>query len=173
MNLPLIQPPKPGSEEELQDLLEVVTHYQNRVVPPNLQRRCDVDMTGLFCDLLENRNCFVDSELVDQIKNHPRPVITKLKEYYNRPRPAQCAMDMGIMFESDDLDTAKSPSYPSGHTIQSYFMAGKLSELFPEHSRELHALAEAVSQSRIDRGVHYPSDVEYGKLIARELLKKM
>ena len=169
----LVPPPQPGSEEELEDLLEVVSQYQNRVVPANLQRRCDVDMTGLFCDLLENRNCYVDREYVKEVKNLARPIITTLKEYFNRPRPPECAKDMGVMFESDDLDTAQSPSYPSGHTIQSYVMAGKLSDMFPEHEKELHALAEAISQSRIDRGVHYPSDVEYGKLIARQLLNQI
>ena len=48
MQLSIIHPPAPGSEEDLQDLLAVVQQYHNRVVPESLQQRCDEDMDGMM-----------------------------------------------------------------------------------------------------------------------------
>jgi acid phosphatase (class A) len=97
-----------------------------------------------------------------------------LKEYYDRPRPSETAENLGIDFSGDDLDTAQSPSYPSGHTIQAYVQAILLSDMFPDHMDSLMRIAELVSQSRVDRGVHFQSDVDFGRkiayLIAMELL---
>jgi len=107
--------------------------------------------------------------LIDSLK----PIIIKLKEYYGRPRPAALAKSMGIDFLGDELDSAQSPSYPSGHAIQSYVMAKMLSDQFPEHEENLLKIAELVSQSRIDRGVHFPTDIKYGKEVADSLYNQI
>ncbi len=173
LSLPMIPPPARGSDEELEDLLSTISQFQKRIVPANLQYRCDEDMTGLFHDLLTNRGIDICYDTVDDILNSTDPIIFTLKEYYDRPRPDEVAQDLGIPFECDMLESAQTPAYPSGHTIQAYYCAHVLSEQFPELKILLHTLAEMISQSRIDRGVHFPSDVEYGKIIAKELLKQI
>tara|TARA_A100001015_G_scaffold303144_1_gene392314 strand:- start:2 stop:529 length:528 start_codon:yes stop_codon:yes gene_type:complete len=173
ISLPMIPPPKRGSEEELQDLVETMSQFQKRIVPENMQRRCDDDMTGLFHEMLENRGIDIKYDVVDNLLNSTDPIIFVLKEYYDRPRPQETAKNLGIPFKCDMLESAQTPAYPSGHTIQAHYTAYVLSEIFPELEKLLHTLAEAISQSRIDRGVHFPSDVEYGKMIAQSLYKNL
>ena len=173
MNLPIIYPPKEYSQEEFEDLLEVIDQYESRYVPAELQKRCDEDIVGLFCEFLQNRGHVVSVEQTKETKNLLNPIIMQLKEFFDRSRPAECAEDLGIPFKGDYLESAQTPSYPSGHTIQAYFLAGKFATKHPEYEEELNTIAELISQSRIDRGIHFPTDVEYGKLIAKELLKQL
>jgi acid phosphatase (class A) len=174
MKVPIVQPPQPGSREEKEDLLRVIRQYQNPKVPDGIQEDCDKRMEVLFEDYLRAQGEKYPRESIKKVHNGLRPIIFKLKEYYDRPRPSETAENLGIDFSGDDLDTAQSPSYPSGHTIQAYVQAILLSDMFPDHMDSLMRIAELVSQSRVDRGVHFQSDVDFGRkiayLIAMELL---
>ena len=54
-------------------------------------------------------------------------LILDLKDHYNSVRPDELALMKGISFRSDFLYTAQSPSYPSGHTTQAFYLAHTLS----------------------------------------------
>ena len=69
----------------------------------------------------------------------------------------------------DFLETAQTPSYPSGHTAQAYYTAIKLSAIFPQLKDQLFTLAKMIEEARIDRGVHFPSDNTGGIVLAQKL----
>lgn len=169
MNLSLKEPPVPGSLEELEDLQKVLLQFENRVVPESLQERCDNDSTGMVIEYLQNRNENPNIEELKKLKQHLVPLIKDLKGYFMRDRPDELAKELNIDFECDFLSSAQTPSYPSGHTIQAFVLADYCSRIYPEHSKGLFMIAELVSQSRIDRGVHFPSDVDYGRILAKEI----
>ncbi len=170
MKFTLIDPPQPGSQEEMLDLQRTIEQHSNRVVPESLQYRCDKDMDGLMVEYLANRGAHISFENLRKIKKMTIPIIEKLKHHFMRARPGTLADRIGIEWNGDFLETAQTPAYPSGHTIQAYVCADFCSRIYPEHSEGLFMIAELVSQSRIDRGVHYPTDIEYGKVIAQEII---
>ena len=110
-------------------------------------------------------------EELKEISDSLVPLILDLKDHYNTVRPDELASMKGIPFRSDFLETAQSPSYPSGHTTQAFYLAHTLSEEFPFLSSEFFNIANKVAESRIDRGVHFPSDNEGGKILAKTLFE--
>ena len=142
---------------------------ENKKVSEKLQQVCDKKFEKLFQVFLESRRKTYNVEYYEMLIDSLVPIIAKLKQYYSRPRPAELAKSMGIDFTGDNLSSAQTPSYPSGHTIQAYVMAHMLSDQFPEHEDSLMKIAELVSQSRIDRGVHFPTDIEHGREIAESI----
>jgi hypothetical protein len=88
-------------------------------------------------------------------------ICAAIKEYAKRPRPYQSDERVQIApgVETSDF------SFPSGHSCGAYYIASKMSEQYPHLSDSLFNLAEKIAQSRIQAGVHYPSDIEAGKAI--------
>jgi len=82
------------------------------------------------------------------------------KHYWKRKRPF-IGNDAPICVARDER-LAKSPSYPSGHTIAGYSTALVLSALLPERSAELLQRGRVIGESRIICGVHWASDVAAG-----------
>lgn len=82
-------------------------------------------------------------------------VVGVLKYLINRPRPFVSASTV------EQLASAGSPSFPSGHTACAFVVAASLCFLFQE--RQLRFLvclwAATVAYSRLVLGVHYPTDV--------------
>ena len=66
----------------------------------------------------------------------------------------------------------ESFSLPSGHTVSAHLTAERLSEKYPHLREGLFALAHKISTSRVQGGVHYPSDIEAGKALAKSLLAR-
>jgi hypothetical protein len=89
----------------------------------------------------------------------------ELKNYYNRARPKVALQKYDESFPSHDIKESKSLSYPSGHTAMAYFVANIIANDHPNLRSELETIAEMIGQSRIDNGVHYPTDVEFGRYI--------
>src|SRR3954447_4581458 len=57
-----------------------------------------------------------------------------------------------------------SASYPSGHAAFAYAAAEVLADILPEWQDAIRARARAYAEDRGVCGVHYPSDVEAGRL---------
>jgi hypothetical protein len=92
------------------------------------------------------------------------------KKKFNRIRPYKEAEKHGIEFPKIKTETGVTPSYPSGHAFNSHFMAEFLSKKFPEKKDELFALADEISRGRLKFGVHFPSDMQAGKILAKKIL---
>ena len=163
-----ISPPPADSVEELQ---YVINQYYNRYNPEELQHFLDVGMELLFDKVLIDNGYPSQKKYIKKQKKKNKDIVHYYKDFFNRKRPWELAQDLGIDWKGDDseMGTVDSPSYPSGHTTQAYYIAHVLSEKYPELRDEIFEIANMVSESRIDRGVHFPSDCEAGKILAQKI----
>ena len=103
--------------------------------------------------------------------NESDPIIMKLKKHFNRPRPKVLAKKMGVKMKDIELETMKTPSYPSGHSVQGYLIAMTLSDKYPKKRDKLMKTAKDISYSRNIARAHYRSDSKFGEAIGLELYK--
>ena len=97
--------------------------------------------------------------------------IMELKYKHQRPRPFQIAEFYNIDLNGVDLDSMKTPSYPSGHATQGHLLGMIYSERYPQHRKEFMKLGEDVAESRINGKAHYPSDKKAGIHLAKKLFE--
>ncbi len=88
-------------------------------------------------------------------------VVNILKYTFERPRPF-----ISYPF-IEKLSAGGSPSFPSGHTSDAMAMAMALSLMYPRWYVIILSFfwAGLVGYSRMDLGVHYPSDVLAGAIV--------
>jgi acid phosphatase (class A) len=82
------------------------------------------------------------------------------KEMYPRKRPPFADERIKPCVECKD-----TPSYPSGHGIQSSVWATLLGEIFPDKAGEFLLRAATTRNYKAISGVHYPSDLAAGQAI--------
>jgi acid phosphatase (class A) len=73
----------------------------------------------------------------------------------------------------ENLEDANWAAYPSGHATNSYVNAYIFSKLSPEHSEIFLRDAYDMAHSREILGVHFPSDSESGRILARQFVDKL
>lgn len=105
--------------------------------------------------------------LMRDLSSDATPGIEAAKRHYARPRP--------FLVDAQIAPCVKAPtsgSYPSGHAVNFFLDAGVLSEVFPEKRTELFSLAGKLAWGRVLGGVHFPSDLMAGKLLAAAILEQ-
>ena len=92
-------------------------------------------------------------------------IVSKLKDALQRVRPY---INFGEIHLAPGIKTSDY-SFPSGHACGAYFIATKLSKRYPHLLNGLMNLADRIARSRVQAGVHYPSDIKAGKEIGISL----
>jgi len=144
----------------------VITEYIMKRMPSDVAffRLTDMNPAAAFTTVIKPEEMSVVE--MDRIMTGMRVVFITLtlKRIYNRARPAQVAPeiineDNGTLLRSD---SAATPSYPSGHAVQTYYLAKILSRKFPAKTHALMEVATKCANIRIMAGLHYPSDRDFG-----------
>ena len=167
----LSDPPTNESEETRVELMELQDRLDLEKNSQELLEKWDTDLTDPFIDYLRNNNLSFQKSFIDNLIDDSTVVILKQKYLFNRPRPAQIDEMVGVKINPIKAKTADSPAYPSGHSTQSRLLALYLGEKHRDHSERFLDLAEECGQSRLNAGVHYPSDHEAGVELAEILFK--
>ena len=153
-----------GSRETLREL-HWLLEYNDGVIDNEIVKEGD-EVPDVFETYCKENNLSFDTKYYKKILKESRKPILKLKYHYNRPRPYQLAEFYQIEdFKRHELDSAKTPSYPSGHSIQGYMMGSILGSKYPSHYQNFMNLGAFVSESRLMARAHFPSDVEFGEKI--------
>jgi hypothetical protein len=107
-------------------------------------------------------------EVIDQITKDGYYVLVKLKFFYQRPRPYQLAQYLRARLFPYKASSALTPAYPSGHSFESYALAEFIGSKYPEHYQFLTDLAHDISISRLFLGLHFASDLDFGRFAAKK-----
>ncbi len=121
---------------------------------------------GLLTEIFENdisaEKFPVTYQLLQRVFEDSELIASADKQFWHTRRPYLA--DTQVRLYVDRID--KSPAYPSGHTTTSRVLAEVLGILYPDRLDDLRLKADSIAYHRIQAGVHYPIDVEGGKLLA-------
>ena len=147
----------PNNEKEIKDVENLVD--EKNIYYINLFKKTDISPCKAFEEIIEYK-----CDKINNIISKPHIIfgIFFLKILFNRARPKQINYNLNV-YESS---TANTPAFPSGHCIQSIYLAKVLSLKFPEKKEQLMILAKDIALSRVYAGLHFPSDNLFGEKIA-------
>lgn len=150
--------------KELEFLRDLRASYPNA---PELEEAYDDDMLWAFKEIIEAAGHKYDKEFFTRLMDEAGSIAIRLKYKYNRPRPFQIAASRCFVLVEDESETAKTPSFPSGHALQSTLTALTVGKLFPELAESAMKIADEVVLSRMVGGHHFPSDIKFGQEIGQ------
>ena len=107
------------------------------------------------------------ADLIARVWQDASYFIWSFKYKYLRVRPYVLDPDL------DNLEETNWAAYPSGHAANSYVNAYIYQELAPEFLEVFIKDAYDMAHSREIIGVHYPSDSEASRILARQLVNKL
>jgi hypothetical protein len=165
--IPKLNCPKENSDFHESEVKEVLSSYNNPHLNKNFLKLSDESVKKIFQKYLNNNNLFFNWKKFKNQRKRIDIVCGKLKDKYKRKRPKHYLIKINDRY--NNIKNMSSYSFPSGHTMTAHFIADVLGKLFPEHSPSLKQLAKLIGYSRIENGVHYPSDVWAGQLIGESL----
>lgn len=169
-DLPLIEPPANSSEETRLELKHMMQVREDAPLPESFLRDADRDMTGLFVQRIKD-SMLIPPVWVYDLSMQSSVFTVNLKDHFQRPRPYQIAPMIGDHeFHPMPTETGHSPSYPSGHSLQAHVLGAMLERMFGP-SYGFVDLAEAIALSRVQMGIHFPSDIHYGRYLADRLIE--
>lgn len=99
------------------------------------------------------------SAFFDRVVATEGAVVDPAKDVWKRPRPHQLSDLVKPVVKQ-----SSSGSWPSGHATVGTMMGIILSDMVPEKRAEIMARAAEYAHNRVVGGIHYPSDIEMGKI---------
>ena len=108
-------------------------------------------------------------EVIQNLINDSAPIIMKIKKHHDRPRPKVMAKKMKTKMEDMEMASMKTPSYPSGHSVQGVLIANILADKYPNKKDKLKKMGRDISYSRRSARAHYKSDSLFGEQIGKDM----
>lgn len=97
----------------------------------------------------------------DRVVETEGAVVDPAKDAWKRPRP-----HLYSDLVRPVVPLSKSGSYPSGHATVGTLMGIELANMLPEKRAAIMARAWEFGWNRVIGGIHYPSDIEMGRISA-------
>jgi acid phosphatase (class A) len=178
LNLPALLPPPPAADSPATqiELDQVLSLLKSRT--PEQAARCaqveteDIWLFGseVMGPWFTAANLPKTAAFFARVREDFVAVNRAAKEIHPRKRPPFVDERIKPCVECKD-----TPSYPSGHGIQSSVWAVLLGEIFPEKAGDFILRAATTRNYKAISGVHYPSDLAAGQAVGeafgRELRK--
>jgi hypothetical protein len=161
-----------GTREELNQLVDYIEELKKDEQAFKRYKVYDASLTRVFAQVIMEQNLGEKgADLVDKLLDDTLPLLIKLKFYFQRPRPYQLAEHYKLKLFPFENKSGDSPSYPSGHALQSKLICHVLGNHFPDKFDYFERLAKDIEYSRLYMGIHYQSDVDYSLYIAEVIIR--
>ena len=163
----LAPPPAAQSEQQKLDLMAVLEAQHGRTASQGERAVADNDLSifriagevlGLTFTAARIPKTTIFFSSVNQ---DARAVISATKDVWDRPRPFKVSSEVRAIG-----NLPNNGSYPSWHATQGYLAAIILAIMLPEKSDSLFARGREYGQNRVLAGVHFPTDIEAGRIAA-------
>lgn len=158
---------KPPNDDSFQTTQEIKELNKIPINKRFVQEKDDIK--GSFVRFAKKKGINVDAKELDKVIEESAKVILKIKKHHNRPRPKVLAKKNNIKLDDKELDSMKTPSYPSGHSAQGVLIAKLLADKYPTHAKELIKTGKDISYSRNVAHAHYKSDSSVGEQLGKDL----
>ncbi|RUL79642.1 acid phosphatase [Dyella choica] len=178
VGLPNLLPPPPaaGSAEAQRDLQAVLAVQHSRSAEDVAAAKADAEHSVFrFADAIglkvQASSLPNTAAFFERVAKFDKAEVKQAKAFWQRPRPSVVSAEVHPLSKEKSGDW----SYPSGHATFGYTTAVLLANMLPEKRAEIFARADLYAQHRVVMGVHFPSDIEAGKLagtvLAEEILQ--
>ena len=133
--------------------------------------KIDIDYINMLIDTTERFMMpMTVRDFLREVKRQVDTITLNLKYEYNRLRPQQIAEMNGEKLTP--LTSVDTPAFPSNHAVSGIVIAEILKMYYPQVTKEVDEIANRNADSRVELGVHFPSDVEAGRVLAKELMER-
>ncbi|WP_233842938.1 phosphatase PAP2 family protein [Dyella sp. 2HG41-7] len=158
-------PPAAGSAAAKQDLQAVLAAQKSRTADEMSAAKADSERSVFrFADVLGSSMQAAalpkTAAFFDRVAKLDKAEVKDAKLYWQRARPSVVSDQVHPLSKEKPNDW----SYPSGHATFGYSTAVLLANMLPEKRAAIFARADLYGQHRIVMGVHFPSDVEAGRI---------
>lgn len=163
--------PENVSPEAKQEIYEVISKIE-KLSDAEWRSRCffiDRQLGKYLNGFAQKAGMKSFKEIFDQVNQlFLNALIYETKYFYNRIRPNQLAYYLKMSLTSAETRTGHTPSYPSGHTLQTHFFTKLISDVMgvpwsDEPTRE-------VAASRMSMGIHFKTDNDFAVKISEYLV---
>lgn len=160
----LAPPPTPNSAKGKADLQAVLDAQRDRTPAEIASARADADLSVFrFADVMgpgfKPENLPFATQFFARLATDDEHAIDPAKDHFARPRPYVADLKVKPV-----LHPWTKGSYPSGHATFAYATAVLLAEMVPEKAAAIFARADRFAENRVIAGVHYPTDIEAGRV---------
>jgi acid phosphatase (class A) len=168
----LAPPPAPGSVEEAADLTSARAVFKGRTPAEEARAAKDSNLSiFLFAPAIGpffEPGKFPKTEaLFQKVKTDITEPINLPKNHWQRRRPYQ--LDEHLFLGTRE----PSYGYPSGHSTRGTVQALLLAELFPERKEAILAIGRNIGWDRVLIGMHFPTDIYAGRVLAQAIVREL
>tara|TARA_R100000988_G_scaffold98692_1_gene67023 strand:- start:373 stop:918 length:546 start_codon:yes stop_codon:yes gene_type:complete len=162
-----IKPPSDSSFDTMQEIKELTKIPLKK----DFVKKYDNIISAFKKTAEENNVKDFDPATVALLIKESAPIILELKKHFDRPRPKVLAKKMNIKMKDYEMSSMKTPSYPSGHSVQGILVANILSDMHPQARSAFNKTGENISYSRRVARAHYKSDSKMGEKLGNSMYK--
>ena len=160
----LAPPPPIDSAAGKADMQAMLDAQQNRTPAEAASAQADAEISAFrFADAIgpvfTSKDLPKTAKFFDQVRAAESPVVKAAKLFFKRPRPFVTNPQIHPI-----VDKPNDFSYPSGHSTFAYTVAIILANMLPEKASAIFDRAAIYAHNRTVAGVHYPADLEAGRI---------